>query len=100
MDKMWPLFVIVCLYLTNSSPFNLAFQYDTDDDEVVQKKIIDGKMPYVDSRYSERSFGERKLVELMKKCWIYDPDKRISIFEAVDFLKKTIKENEAQSSRN
>lgn len=73
------------------------FQYDTDDDEVVQKKLIDGKLAYVDSRWGERSFGEKKLIELMEKCWIYDPDERISIFGAVDFLRKAIKENEARS---
>lgn len=71
--------------------------YDTDDDEVVQKKLIDGKLAYVDSRWGERSFGEKKLIELMEKCWIYDPDERISIFGAVDFLRKAIKENEARS---
>lgn len=71
--------------------------YDTDDDEVVQKKLIGGKLPYVDPRYKERSFGEKKLVELMEKCWVYDPDERISIFGAVDFLRKAIKENEARS---
>ena len=71
-------------------------QYDTDDDDVVQTKIIDGETPYIDPRYRERSFGERKLVELMEKCWVYEPEKRISMFDAVDFLKKAIEENEAQ----
>mmetsp|Transcript_9348 Transcript_9348/g.21083 ORF Transcript_9348/g.21083 Transcript_9348/m.21083 type:complete len:691 (+) Transcript_9348:93-2165(+) len=71
--------------------------YDTDDDGVVHKKLIGGKLPYVDPRYNERSFGEKKLIELMEKCWVYDPDERISIFEAVNFLRKAIKENEAQS---
>ena len=72
-------------------------QYDTDDDEVVQKKLIDGGLPYVDSRYKERSFAESKLVELMERCWTYDPDQRITIFEAVDFLRKAVRENEARS---
>jgi len=74
--------------------------YDTDDDDVVQKKLIDGKLPYVDERWKERSFGERKLIELMEKCWIYDPKERISIFDAVVFLKEAIKENEARKTKN
>ncbi|KAL7540176.1 hypothetical protein ACHAXR_009931 [Thalassiosira sp. AJA248-18] len=72
--------------------------YDTDDDEVVQTKLIDGKLPFVDSRYRDRSFAEKKLIELMEKCWIYDPDERISMFDAVTFLRKAIKENEAHTS--
>lgn len=71
--------------------------YDTDDDGVVHEKLIGKKLPYVDPRWKERSFGEKKLVELMEKCWVYDPDERISIFEAVEFLRKAIKENDAQS---
>ena len=68
-------------------------QYDVENDDVVQKKLIDGELPYVDLRYKERSFAERKLIELMEKCWIYDPNERISIFDAVDFLKKAVEEN-------
>ena len=70
------------------------------DDEVVQKKLIDGENAFIDPRYKERSFIERKLVELVEKCWIYDPAERISIFEAVDYLKEVIKENELQKSNN
>lgn len=33
------------------------------------------------------------LVELMEKCWIYDPDERISSFEAVEFLRKVVRDN-------
>ncbi|KAL9182905.1 hypothetical protein ACHAXT_004184 [Thalassiosira profunda] len=74
--------------------------YDTDDDGVVQKKLIDGGLAYVDARYRERSFAETKLVELMEKCWIYDPDKRISIFDAVAFLRKAVKENAKRGNKS
>ncbi len=50
----------------------------------------------MDPRYKERSFAEEKLIELMEKCWKYDPDDRISIFEAVDFLRRAVKENEKE----
>jgi len=73
--------------------------YETDDDGVNQKNLINGQLPYVDPRWKKRSFGERKLVELMERCWIYDPFERISMFDAVDFLREAIKENEARGSQ-
>ncbi len=57
--------------------------------------LIDQKLAYVDPRFRKRSFAEKKLVELMEKCWIYDPNDRISIFETVEFLRNVIKENAA-----
>lgn len=67
--------------------------YDVNDDGKVQKVLIEGSLPYVDPRYKERSFAERKLVELMEQCWKYDPAERINIFDAVAFLRKAMKEN-------
>ena len=81
-------------------PSSTSFQYDTDDDGVVQEKLIDGELPYIDPRWKERSFAEGKLVELMERCWIYDPDERIGIFEAVEFLESAIEENEARRGRD
>jgi hypothetical protein len=72
---------------------SLSLQYDTDDDDVIQTKLIDGELPYVDPRYKDRSYAEKMLVELMEKCWIYDPDERISSFEAVEFLRKAVRDN-------
>ena len=95
-------FVYSWFFLTACLPACLPFgdiQYETDDDGVVQKKLIDGKTAYVDSRYRERSFAEKKLIELMEKCWIYDPDERISMFEAVEFLRKAVKENKALGNK-
>ncbi len=71
-----------------------AKKYEETNDDVVQKKVIAGIHPYVDPRYRERSLAERKLVELMEQCWIYNPDERISIFEAVTFLRDAVEENE------
>ena len=73
------------------------FQYDTDDDGVNQKKLTSGKLPFVDPRYKERSFGERKLVELMERCWLLNPFERIDMFAAVAFLREAIQENAARS---
>jgi len=67
--------------------------YDIEDDDVMHEELIDGKLPYVDPRWKERSYIERRLVELTEKCWIYDPDERVDIFYAVEFLRETVREN-------
>lgn len=72
--------------------------YENDDDGVVQDKVIAGKRAYVDDRYRNHSFVERKLIELMERCWIHDPDKRVDIFEAVRFLRKVVEENEKRQA--
>ena len=65
----------------------------------MQKKIIAKKLPYVDERYRERSFEEGKLIELMEKCWAYDPSKRCTAFEAVSFIRNAVKESNARIER-
>ena len=67
--------------------------YDIEDDQATQDELIDGKLPYVDPRWKERSYIERRLVELMEKCWVYDPDERADIFYAVNHLKETLREH-------
>ena len=84
------LFIFVLIPLNTS-------QYDTEDDDVVHTQLINGKLPYLDPRYKERSYAEKKLVELMEKCWLYDPDERISIFDAVEFLRQAVKDNAVKS---
>jgi len=64
----------------------------------VQTKIIDGEIPFIDPRYRERSLADRTLVDLMKRCWVYDPAERISIFEAVDILKKAVEDNRKEEA--
>jgi len=39
---------------------------------------------------TSRSYAESVLVSLIEKCWIYDPDKRIDIFEIVNILKNAL----------
>jgi hypothetical protein len=60
---------------------------------VVQKKLIGGELAYVDPRYEANSYGESRLVDIMKRCWEYDPVKRIDIFEVVRLLREAIQEN-------
>lgn len=67
--------------------------YDLEDDQMTQEELLDGKLPYVDPRWKDRSYIERRLVELMEKCWIFNPDERVDIFYAVEFLRETVKES-------
>jgi hypothetical protein len=60
--------------------------YSTEDDQSVRVKIREGERPEL--LEPPRSFEERKLVQLMNRCWDNDPDRRINIFEAVAFLRK------------
>jgi hypothetical protein len=60
---------------------------------VVHKKLIGGELAYVDPRYEAKSYGESRLVDIMKRCWEYDPVKRIDIFEVVRLLREAIQEN-------
>jgi hypothetical protein len=60
--------------------------YSTEDDQAVRVKVREGERPEL--LEPPRSFEERKLVELMHKCWEKDPDRRINIFDAVVFLRK------------
>lgn len=64
----------------------------------IQAKIVDNKeTPYVDPRYRTRSAIEAGLVKIMEQCWIWDPDKRIEIYEAVRQL-RVLKANRASET--
>lgn len=55
-----------------------------------QDRIMKGQKPPIDSRYRERSAAERTLVEIIERCWTYDPDNRIDIFEIVEKLSDAV----------
>ena len=80
--------------LTGLEPF-----YDVNDDEVVHRKMKRGETAYIDDRYRTRSFAESKLVELIEKCFAFDPEERITIFEAARFLQEAINENDKRKLR-
>mmetsp|Transcript_113949 Transcript_113949/g.170435 ORF Transcript_113949/g.170435 Transcript_113949/m.170435 type:complete len:135 (-) Transcript_113949:73-477(-) len=67
--------------------------YENEDDAVVQKKVKNGEIAYVDPRYKARSFAEKKLIEVMEQCWIFNPKDRIDIFEVVRLLREAVAEN-------
>lgn len=67
--------------------------YENEDDSVVQEKLINKETAYIDDRYRTRSYAEGQLVNIIEKCWIYDPRKRIDIFQVVKILRRAVKEN-------
>lgn len=76
--------------LTGLSPF-----YDTCyHTKEVQERVKKGDKPYIDPRWRTNSFAEGKIVELIERCFEYDPEDRIDIFEAVRFLRDAVEENE------
>ena len=58
----------------------------------MQEKIIKGETAYIDPRYRTRSLAEKRLVEIMEKCWVLKPQDRIDIFEAVRLLREAVDE--------
>lgn len=76
--------------LTGLRPF-----YDSQSTEEVQERIMHGDTPAIDSRYRKRSFVEGKLVEIIERCWAYEPDDRPTIFEIVEFLRDAVVEFES-----
>lgn len=61
--------------------------YDIEDDDMKQKKIIAGDRAYIDERYRNRSFVEDGLIDVMERCWEYEPEERIDIFKVVRLLR-------------
>jgi hypothetical protein len=73
--------------------------YQEQDDKSVQAKLKADQTAFIDPRYRNRSFGESKLVEIIERCWVFDPDKRIDVFELAQVLREVIKENDARESQ-
>ena len=79
---------IYCL-LTGLWPF-----YPWDDYSYIRNKILKKhERAYIDPIYRyNRSFIERRLVEVIEQTWEFDGTKRISLFDVVKFLKETRRE--------
>ena len=74
---------IVFTLLTGLLPY-----YHESDHSVIQTMAKLGP-PYIDPRYETRSFGEGRLVEIMRKCHKINPSERVDIFEVVRHLRET-----------
>ena len=63
--------------------------YTEEDDKVLQHRIMDGDKAFIDPRYRTRN---SKLVDIIQRCWEYDPDLRPDIFEIVKYLREAIEQ--------
>jgi hypothetical protein len=60
----------------------------------VQKRVKNKETPYINPKWKTRSFAEGVLVDLMKQCWKYEPERRIDIGQLVLRLREAVAENE------
>ena len=76
--------------LTGLHPYEAELVYEDVDEyeRLAIKAIKNGVTPYIDPRYKNRSPEERLLVEVMERCFAYNPDERPSIFDVVSWLQK------------
>ena len=72
--------------LTGLIPFD-----EVEDEDEMMDMFSDGKLPFIDPRYSTRSQQEKGIVDIIKKCWKYSPDERPSAKEVADHLEKVQK---------
>lgn len=57
------------------------------------RRIQEGEIPDIDDRIKRRSFAERKLAEIARRCFTFNPDERITINELVQLLREAVDEN-------
>jgi hypothetical protein len=63
--------------------------YEEDRYTPVIKMVKKRKRPYIDPRWTRRSYIEKQFVEIMVKMWRHRPEERPDIFTVVEFLKYT-----------
>jgi serine/threonine protein kinase len=79
--------------LTGLVPF-----YSASGFQETQRLVVQGAKPYLDPRWKERSFAERTIVELIRRCHAFDPKDRIEVGAAVQFLRDAIQTNKLHHS--
>jgi hypothetical protein len=86
---------MIDIYFLGNSVYALlyglwVFYDENEDDYVIRDKILSGKKPFIDPKYSTKSYAKRQLVESMQACWTFDPSQRIDIFEVVSRLRHAL----------
>ena len=62
--------------------------YTEDEDETIQKWVLDGKRPYIDDRYRySDNLIEREFVKMMDEMWTHDVQRRPEIYKFVTWLR-------------
>lgn len=78
--------------LTGMSPM-----YDTCKTDAVQRKIVRGESILIHPKWSEKSFAEAQLAEIIQHCFAYKAADRPSIGELVTLLRAAVEENRKRS---
>ena len=95
---VWSLGASMYALLTGRSPYRKLWKKKNTRDQM-DKIIATGETDYIDPRFLERSYGEQKLVEVIRRTWEYDPDKRIDVFGIVKLLRKATEENKKHAKK-
>jgi hypothetical protein len=53
---------------------------------------MEGETAFIDPRYRARSVAERRLIEVMERCFVFEPDARADVFEVVEKLREGLQE--------
>lgn len=79
--------------LTGLEPF-----WEEESWDRMKVRVMQGDKAPIDPRYRERSVADAKLAEVIDWCHEFDPQKRPSIFDVVQFLRDAMKELDAIAS--
>lgn len=63
-----------------------------------KERIMNGQKPPIDPRYRETSSAERTIVEVIERCWIYNPEERIDTFEVIEILLDAVEHTELDTN--
>jgi serine/threonine protein kinase len=93
LDK--PIDELIDIYSLGNIFYNLltgihAFYDAVDEEELKQRVRSPRDTPFIHPAYRNGTFPERKLVEIMERCFAYEPSDRPSIFEIVEFLRDAV----------
>jgi serine/threonine protein kinase len=83
-SDVWPMGALIFGLLTGLFPY-----YTEWDASTIEKIIASGEPPYLDPRWSHKSYIEGRMVEIMEKCFTNLPEDRASIFDVVLHLRVT-----------
>ena len=74
------------------------YPFAESDTKRVQRLVQRGETAPIDPRYATRSFGDKVLAEIIHRCWVYEPDTRITIYQLVNDLRQAVDSDRQQKS--
>lgn len=92
---VWSLGSCMYVLLTGLKPHH-KHMYDT---KYLRRTIREGGVSFIDQRVELRSFGDRKLSEIIQLCYTTDPMQRPDIFHVVNLLRQAVAENERSNNQ-